>query len=105
MQSKHFWNEWFLGLTSAFLSCNFPKLLLLPGIERLDKDLTIAQMQGKFKLTVVRNVGHIMHEDNPEEINKAIEDFVVGFRIKEKVGDVEPIISWVGKDGTEKNKV
>jgi len=27
---------------------------MLAGIERMDKDLTIAQMQGKYKLSIMR---------------------------------------------------
>ena len=48
---------------------------MLAGIERMDKDLTIAQMQGKYKLSIMRNVGHIMHEDKPDEAMKFIKDF------------------------------
>ena len=32
--------------------------------ERMDKELTIAQMQGKFRLSVLYNVGHYMQEDD-----------------------------------------
>ena len=49
LESKPYWNEWFIGLTKAFLSCNIPKTLMLASIERMDKDLTIDQMQGKYK--------------------------------------------------------
>ena len=34
----------------------------------MDKDLTIAHMQGKFKMVVVENVGHVIQEDNPEAV-------------------------------------
>lgn len=42
---KH-WSGWFKGLSSAFLEIPAPKLLLLAGIDRLDRDLTVGQMQG-----------------------------------------------------------
>ena len=96
MESKPFWNEWFIGLTKAFLSCNIPKTLMLAGIERMDKDLTIAQMQGKYKLSILRNVVHIMHEDKPEEVMKVIKDFITTFRITAKETEMKPIIGKLG---------
>ena len=96
MESKPFWNEWFIGLTKAFLSCNIPKTLMLAGIERMDKDLTIAQMQGKYKLSILRNVGHIMHEDKPDEVMKVIKDFITTFRITAKETEMKPIIGKLG---------
>ena len=96
LDSKPFWNEWFIGLTKAFLSCNIPKMLMLAGIERMDKDLTIAQMQGKYKLSIMRNVGHIMHEDKPDEAMKFIKEFVKTFRITAKETEMKPIIGKLG---------
>ena len=96
MESKPFWNEWFIGLTKAFLSCNIPKTLMLAGIERMDKDLTIAQMQGKYKLSILRGVGHIMHEDKPEDVMKVIKDFITTFRITAKEEEMKPIIGKLG---------
>ena len=96
LDSKQFWNEWFIGLTKAFLSCNIPKMLMLAGIERMDKDLTIAQMQGKYKLSIMRNVGHIMHEDKPDEAMKFIKDFIRTFRITAKETEMKPIIGKLG---------
>ena len=96
MDSKPFWNEWFIGLTKAFLSCNIPKTLMLAGIERMDKDLTIAQMQGKYKLSILRGVGHIMHEDKPEDVMKVIKDFITTFRITPKEEEMKPIIGKLG---------
>jgi protein phosphatase methylesterase 1 len=45
-------------LTKSFLDIRISKLLILAEKERMDKDLTIAQMQGKFKLVVLKDVGH-----------------------------------------------
>ena len=42
---KH-WVGWFKGLSAAFLSIPVPKMLLLAGVDRLDKELTVGQMQG-----------------------------------------------------------
>jgi protein phosphatase methylesterase 1 len=41
--------EWFTDLSEKFLGCPASKLLILAGTDRLDKTLTIAQMQGKEK--------------------------------------------------------
>ena len=60
MASKKYWNDWFIGLTKSFLSIKVPKTLMLAGIERMDKDLTIAQMQGKYKLSFLKNVLFIL---------------------------------------------
>ena len=65
LASKPYWVEWFKGLTSIFLNLRIPKQLLLAGSDRMDKELTIAHMQGKFKLVVVDNVGHVIQEDRP----------------------------------------
>lgn len=96
MASKQFWTEWFIGLTKAFLSCKIPKILMLAGIERMDKDLTISQMQGKFQLSVVPDVGHIIQEDDPVKTMKIIEDFVKIFKIGPKISDMKPIIGKLG---------
>jgi len=66
---------WFQGLSQAFLDVSAPKLLLLAGHDRLDKTLTIAQMQGKFQMAVVPRAGHAIHEDQP----KAVADKIWGF--------------------------
>ena len=96
LNSKKYWSEWFEGLTQAFLSVRIPKLLLLAGTERLDKELTIAHMQGKFKLLVLSNVGHFMHEDNPKNTAISLIDFVKVFRIPDKVSKIKPIVGKIG---------
>jgi hypothetical protein len=54
--------DWFTGLSSQFLVARTARLLVLAGTERLDKELMIGQMQGKFQMVVVPNVGHMVHE-------------------------------------------
>lgn len=46
-QTEKYWSGWFKGLSNTFLNCPVPKMLLLAGIDRLDKDLTVGQMQGE----------------------------------------------------------
>uniref|UniRef100_A0A673H493 Protein phosphatase methylesterase 1 n=1 Tax=Sinocyclocheilus rhinocerous TaxID=307959 RepID=A0A673H493_9TELE len=66
-KTEKYWEGWFKGLSSLFLTCSVPKLLLLAGVDRLDKDLTIGQMQGKFQMQVLPQCGHAVHEDAPEK--------------------------------------
>tara|TARA_B110000305_G_C19097968_1_gene473928 strand:- start:81 stop:620 length:540 start_codon:yes stop_codon:yes gene_type:complete len=68
LASKQYWTEWFTGLTETFLNIKLPKQLLLAGNDRMDKELTIAHMQGKFKMVVVDNVGHVIQEDRPDAV-------------------------------------
>ncbi|KAJ0061800.1 hypothetical protein NL108_012458, partial [Boleophthalmus pectinirostris] len=89
-KTEKYWEGWFRGLSALFLTCSVPKLLLLAGVDRLDKDLTIGQMQGgsftssftrknhnhncfsipstgKFQMQVLPQCGHAVHEDAPEK--------------------------------------
>jgi protein phosphatase methylesterase 1 len=50
----------------------------------MDKELTIAQMQGKFKLVVLDQVGHVIHEDQPRKVAQVFHDFLVHFKIPPK---------------------
>ncbi len=47
-ETECYWKGWFEGLSKMFLSLPIPKLLLLAGIDRLDKELTIGQIQGIY---------------------------------------------------------
>ncbi len=76
LATKNYWEGWFKGLTECFLSVRVPKQLLLAGSDRMDKELTIAQMQGKFKLVVVDQVGHAIHEDKPKQVAEAFHSFL-----------------------------
>mmetsp|Transcript_33100 Transcript_33100/g.50757 ORF Transcript_33100/g.50757 Transcript_33100/m.50757 type:complete len:194 (+) Transcript_33100:521-1102(+) len=81
LASKPFWTEWFTGLTQTFLDLQIPKQLLLAGNDRMDKDLTIAHMQGKFKMVVVDNVGHVIQEDRPDAVASVFKQFLEKFHI------------------------
>uniref|UniRef100_A0AAR2LMW0 Protein phosphatase methylesterase 1 n=1 Tax=Pygocentrus nattereri TaxID=42514 RepID=A0AAR2LMW0_PYGNA len=82
-KTEKYWEGWFRGLSSLFLSCPVPKLLLLAGIDRLDKDLTIGQMQGKFQMQVLPQCGHAVHEDAPEKVADALATFMVRHKFTE----------------------
>ncbi|CAL9115341.1 unnamed protein product, partial [Musa acuminata var. zebrina] len=80
-KTERYWKGWYEGLSEMFLSCPVPKLLLLAGTDRLDRSLTIGQMQGKFQMVVVRHTGHAIQEDVPEEFASLIINFISRNRI------------------------
>ncbi|CAK7264776.1 Protein phosphatase methylesterase 1 [Sporothrix epigloea] len=73
--TQPFWEGWFVGLSKKFLSARGGKLLLLAGTDRLDTELTIGQMQGKYALQVFPEAGHFIHEDLPEKTAVTLVDF------------------------------
>uniref|UniRef100_A0A0K0CZ75 protein phosphatase methylesterase-1 n=1 Tax=Angiostrongylus cantonensis TaxID=6313 RepID=A0A0K0CZ75_ANGCA len=94
--TEPFWVGWFQGLSSKFLSCLPPKLLVLAGIDRLDKELTvetlypinIAQMQGKFQNTILPKVGHAVQEDSPDRLADELSRFAIRNRFAEALPGV-----------------
>ncbi|VDO19957.1 unnamed protein product [Haemonchus placei] len=89
--TEQFWVGWFQGLSAKFLSCSPPKLLVLAGVDRLDKDLTIAQMQGKFQNTILPKVGHAVHEDSPDRLADELARFALRHRFAEAVPGARPL--------------
>lgn len=73
--TQPFWEDWFVGLSKKFLGAKGGKLLLLAGTDRLDTELTIGQMQGKYALQVFPEAGHFIHEDIPEKTAISLADF------------------------------
>ncbi|KAG8421265.1 Protein phosphatase methylesterase 1, variant 2 [Metarhizium acridum] len=73
--TQPFWEDWFVGLSKKFLGARGGKLLLLAGTDRLDTELTIGQMQGKYALQVFPEAGHFIHEDMPEKTAISLADF------------------------------
>lgn len=77
-KTQQFWNGWFDGLSSQLLEAPVQgKFLLLAGIDRLDRALTIGQMQGKFMMKVLPKCGHAVHEDLPEQVASCIANFLI----------------------------
>jgi protein phosphatase methylesterase 1 len=97
MATKPYWVEWFTGLTQAFLEVAMKKSLILAGSERMDKELTIAQMQGKFNMKVIQDCGHCIQEDQPSEVAKAIQDFIDVFKFPKDYTQQHFIINAAGK--------
>ncbi|GJJ77757.1 protein phosphatase methylesterase 1 [Entomortierella parvispora] len=73
--TEQYWKGWFTGLTEKFLSSKAGKLLVLAGTDRLDTDMMIAQMQGKFQMLVFANSGHNVQEDDPERMARELVAF------------------------------
>ncbi|XP_064420355.1 protein phosphatase methylesterase 1-like [Latimeria chalumnae] len=82
-KTEKYWDGWFKGISNLFLSCSMPKLLLLAGIDRLDRDLTIGQMQGKFQIQVLPPCGHAVHEDAPDKVAEALTSFMIRHKFAE----------------------
>ncbi|KAK5710745.1 Protein phosphatase methylesterase 1 [Elasticomyces elasticus] len=70
-----YWEEWFKGMSAKFLAGRGAKELILAGTDRLDRELMIGQMQGKFQLVVVPEAGHFVQEDVPEKTAQLLIDF------------------------------
>lgn len=74
--TKPFWENWFIGLSRKFLAVPAAgKLLILAGTDRLDKELMIGQMQGRYQLQVFPEAGHFVHEDQPEKTAVVVGEF------------------------------
>ncbi|KAF1818109.1 protein phosphatase methylesterase [Dissoconium aciculare CBS 342.82] len=69
------WEGWFTGLSKKFLIGHGAKLLILAGTDRLDKELMIGQMQGKFQLVVIPEAGHFVQEDVPARTAELLVEF------------------------------
>lgn len=83
-----FWPDWFTHLSSRFLTSRGGKLLLLAGTERLDTEMMIGQMQGKYALQIFPEAGHFLHEDCPEKTAQAVVEL---YRRNDRAGLVLPM--------------
>ncbi|KAL8966019.1 MAG: hypothetical protein Q9197_006217 [Variospora fuerteventurae] len=75
LMTEHYWENWFTGLSRKFLEAKGGKLLILAGTDRLDKELMIGQMQGKYQLQVFPDAGHFIQEDQPARTAMVVADF------------------------------
>ncbi|KAL3845701.1 hypothetical protein ACJIZ3_003104 [Penstemon smallii] len=97
-ETEQYWRGWYEGLSDKFLSSPVPKLLLLAGTDRLDRTLTIGQMQGKFQMVVVRHTGHAIQEDVPDEFADLILNFISRNRIGPRGVEIPGIRRWGGDE-------
>jgi protein phosphatase methylesterase 1 len=91
-KSEKYWTGWFQGLSQKFLDLRVPKLLLLAGIDNLDKTLQIGQMQGKFQMQVLPKVGHAVHEDSPHQVAEVVGSFIVRNRFAAPLDDFHRVM-------------
>ncbi|GMH32638.1 hypothetical protein BSKO_00472 [Bryopsis sp. KO-2023] len=84
-ESEQFWRGWFTGLSDMFLAIEKPKMLVLVGTDRLDKALTIGQMQGRFQMVVLPAAGHAVQEDESEDVAETVGTFMKRFRIGQEL--------------------
>jgi protein phosphatase methylesterase 1 len=73
--TSSFWSGWFEGMSARFLAGRGAKLLILAGTDRLDRELMIGQMQGKFQLVVLPEAGHFVQEDVPDKCAHLVVEF------------------------------
>ncbi len=73
--TQTYWQNWFSSMSAKFLSGKAAKLLILAGTDRLDKELMIGQMQGKFQLSIFAEAGHFVQEDMPEKTAEVVTEF------------------------------
>ncbi|KAI5786378.1 Alpha/Beta hydrolase protein [Peziza echinospora] len=105
--TQPFWTSWFTHLSRKFLAAKGGKLLVLAGTDRLDRELMIGQMQGRYQLVVVPEVGHFVHEDDPGRVATAIIEFhkrQAPIKLPPKVGQSmalgQKVVGPVGGAGT-----
>ena len=53
-------------------------------------------MQGKFKLVVIKETGHFIHEDDPKSVICNIEDFINSFKIPKSINEVKEMENKLG---------
>ncbi|XP_068211561.1 protein phosphatase methylesterase 1 [Palaemon carinicauda] len=87
--TEKYWSGWFEGLSARFLDCSPAKMLLLAGIDRLDTDLTVGQMQGKFQMQVLPQCGHAVQEDTPDRLAEVIATFLLRHRLSSPKADFQ----------------
>ncbi|KRX17675.1 Protein phosphatase methylesterase 1 [Trichinella nelsoni] len=82
-KTEKYWEGWYTGMSEKFLSVSVPKLLLLANKDNMDTALTTAQMQGKFQMALLTEVGHSVHEDSPEKTAEIFASFLLRQRLAE----------------------
>lgn len=95
VDSSKFWPEWFQGLSSAFLKSKYSKICFIAARERLDKELEIANMQGKFRLISLDKVGHCMMEDDPVGVARNLHNVLERFRCPLSTKELQ----WIKENG------
>jgi len=80
-KTAKFWVGWFTGISKEFLDCQQGKILIVGHVERLDSELIKAEIQGKFQNVIIPDAGHAIHENDPEAVSNAIENYYKRFAV------------------------
>ncbi|PFH37849.1 putative chain a, pp2a-specific methylesterase apo form (pme) [Besnoitia besnoiti] len=80
-KTQPYWEGWFAGMSSLFLQARCTKVLICAGNDRLDRELMIAHMQGKFQVQLVPYSGHVVEEDQPQEVTHVLQNFISRYRL------------------------
>ena len=96
LATEKYWEDWYKDLSKEFLSIRTPKALILTDTNELDTPLIFGQMQGKFKLGVIKGTGHFIMEDDPLSMMEQINEFCQVFKIPKTVDDIKMIKSDLG---------
>lgn len=91
--SEEYWQGWFNGMSGLFLSGSTPKLLLLAGPDRLDTELTVAHMQGKFQTQMFNHSGHSVQEDLPDKVADVVTGFLIRQKLAAPCGEYNPLFT------------
>ena len=92
-RSAPHWPGWYRGLSALFLGslpAGLPRALIAAGADRLDRALTVGQMQGRFQLVLVSGAGHCVQEDAPLAVAGAMAQLARRFRVGEPPLRVPP---------------
>ena len=72
-------------------------MLFLAGAERMDRELTVAHMQGKYEMHVIGDCGHVIQEDQPVVLCTKILEFIERRKIPNEYNQAMFIITPAGK--------
>ncbi|CDJ53067.1 protein phosphatase methylesterase 1, putative [Eimeria brunetti] len=99
MATEPYWEGWFRGMSQAFLASRCVKILICSSSDRLDKELMIAHMQGKFQVQIVSGSGHVIEVNEiatvaATELTRLRSSPVIGFIYRRA-----SVQDWFGVDG------
>ena len=97
-KTRDHWLGWFKGMTREFLQSKMPKMLILATNNRLDNEMSQADVEGKLKKVIVDDVGHNIMEDNPHRVSQLLTEFIHSFHIPAKYNETFKITSMGGKE-------
>jgi protein phosphatase methylesterase 1 len=76
MVSRFITHNLLVDLSKKFLSLPCGKMLMLASTDRLDNELMVGQMQGKFQIVLFSETGHNIHEDASLKVAESLAEFL-----------------------------